>query len=185
MPRGIILFGPAGSGKTTLGRLVAEELGFPYYDIDDYIWHFDTPVLYTKMYTREEKIERLMTAISQGEHFVMGGSMSSFNAPFVPLFDLAVHLLCDWEVRRLRVDARAYERFGDRIREGGDMYENHQQFLKHAHAYDTGEASPSMEEHRAWAQTLPCPVLTLDGALPLETNRKAIAQAYREAVARK
>ncbi len=30
MARGIILFGPAGSGKTTLGRLVAEALGFPY-----------------------------------------------------------------------------------------------------------------------------------------------------------
>lgn len=44
MSRGIIIFGPTGSGKTTLGRLVAEKLGFPYYDIDDSIWRTDTPI---------------------------------------------------------------------------------------------------------------------------------------------
>uniref|UniRef100_UPI003260E19C shikimate kinase n=1 Tax=Clostridium sp. NkU-1 TaxID=1095009 RepID=UPI003260E19C len=38
MARGIIIFGSAGSGKTTLGKMVADKLGFPYFDIDDYIW---------------------------------------------------------------------------------------------------------------------------------------------------
>ena len=38
MARGIIIFGSAGSGKTTLGKLVAKKLDFPYFDIDDYIW---------------------------------------------------------------------------------------------------------------------------------------------------
>ena len=38
MARGIIIFGSAGSGKTTLGKKVGDKLGFPYYDIDDYIW---------------------------------------------------------------------------------------------------------------------------------------------------
>lgn len=47
MTRGIILFGSAGSGKTTLGRMIAAELGFPYYDIDDYIWRDDTEIPYT------------------------------------------------------------------------------------------------------------------------------------------
>ena len=42
MARGIILFGPAGSGKTTLGRLVAEALGFPLFELDRYVWRQDT-----------------------------------------------------------------------------------------------------------------------------------------------
>jgi shikimate kinase len=37
MARGIIIFGSSGSGKTTLGKLAAEKLDFPYFDIDDYI----------------------------------------------------------------------------------------------------------------------------------------------------
>lgn len=42
MPKGIIIFGSAGSGKTTLGKMVAKALSFPYFDIDDYIWKKDT-----------------------------------------------------------------------------------------------------------------------------------------------
>ena len=37
MSRGIIIFGAAGSGKTTLGRELAGRLGFLHIDIDDYI----------------------------------------------------------------------------------------------------------------------------------------------------
>ena len=55
MARGIIIFGSAGSGKTTLGRMVAEQLSFPYFDIDDYIWRKDTPEPFTVMYSRAEK----------------------------------------------------------------------------------------------------------------------------------
>ena len=42
MPRRIILFGSAGSGNITLGKMVAKRIGFPYFDLDDYIWRKDT-----------------------------------------------------------------------------------------------------------------------------------------------
>ena len=46
MARGIIIFGSAGSGKTSLGKLTAAELGFPYFDIDEYIWRKDTEITF-------------------------------------------------------------------------------------------------------------------------------------------
>ena len=49
MATGIIIFGSAGSGKTTLGKMVANKLGFPYFDIDDYIWRKDTDKPFTVM----------------------------------------------------------------------------------------------------------------------------------------
>ncbi len=73
MARGIIIFGSAGSGKTSLGKLTAAELGFPYFDIDDYIWRKDTEIPFSQMYSREEKANRLMADISQNENFVMAG----------------------------------------------------------------------------------------------------------------
>src|SRR6185295_9940398 len=36
MAQAIILMGVSGSGKTTVGRLLAEELGWPFYDADDF-----------------------------------------------------------------------------------------------------------------------------------------------------
>lgn len=81
MARGIIIFGLTSFGKTTLGKLVAKKLASPYVHIDDYIWRKDADKPFTLMYTYEEKVSRLMANISKGTHFVMAGSMDSFNAP--------------------------------------------------------------------------------------------------------
>ncbi|MPM11329.1 hypothetical protein SDC9_57672 [bioreactor metagenome] len=179
MTRGIIIFGSAGSGKTTLGKMVAEELGFSYFDIDDYIWRKDTERPFTVMYTREEKAGRLMADISQWAHFVMAGSMDSFNAPFVPLFDLAVHITAPVHVRIARIHDREYKMYGERILEGGDMYEEHQHFLEISAMYDT-DGSPCMKTHEAWAASLPCKVIRLNGEDELNANVKRIVNEYYE-----
>ena len=97
-PTGIMITGPAASGKTTLGRKTAELLDFPYFDVDDFIWRFDTPEPYTVMYSREEKISRLQAAIALHEHFVMAGSMSSFHQAFDDCFSMMVFLYVDLSV---------------------------------------------------------------------------------------
>lgn len=177
MPRGIIIFGSAGAGKTTLGKMVAQQLHYPYFDIDDYIWKKDTNIPFSVMYSKEEKMSRLLEAISKHEHFVMGGSMDSFNAPFVPLFDLAVHITAPPEIRVLRIHERELAIFGDRILENGDMYEEHQRFLDTASRYES-DGSPCLKTHLEWAATLPCKVIYLNGEDELNTNAKLIVQAY-------
>ena len=177
MSRGIIIFGSAGSGKTTLGKMVAQELDFPYFDIDDYIWRKDTERPFTVMYSREEKVSRLMSDISQGTHFVMGGSMDSFNAPFVPLFDLAVLITAPVQVRIERIHNREYEIYGERILEGGDMYEDHQRFLEVSARYDT-DGSPCMKTHETWAASLPCKVIRISGVDDLNENVERIVNEY-------
>ena len=178
MPRGIIIFGSAGAGKTTLGKMVALRLNYPYFDIDDYIWRKDTKVPFQVMYSREERAGRLWEAISGHEHFVMAGSMDSFNAPFVPLFDLAVHISAAPEIRAARIHQRELAMFGDRILEGGDMYEEHRRFLDSASRYDT-DGSPCLKTHLEWAKTLPCKVLYLNGEDEFNINVKLIVDAYR------
>ncbi|MGI5854326.1 MAG: hypothetical protein ACOX8I_08400 [Bacillota bacterium] len=39
------------------------------------------------------------------------------------MFDLAVYLSAPVDVRLKRIENREYARWGDRVREGGDMYE--------------------------------------------------------------
>ena len=38
MSTGIMIIGPCGSGKTTLGKIVAQKMGYAYFEVDEYIW---------------------------------------------------------------------------------------------------------------------------------------------------
>ena len=73
-----MIIGPSGCGKTTLGRQVAEMLGYPYFDVDEYIWRFDTPELYTVMYSREEKIVFTLSGLFQFSN--IDGSIERWSA---------------------------------------------------------------------------------------------------------
>lgn len=65
VPKGMIILGSAGAGKTTLGKLTAEKLGITFLDIDEYIWRNDTDIPYTVMYSKDEKIKRIMDAVEE------------------------------------------------------------------------------------------------------------------------
>lgn len=176
-PRGIIILGPAGAGKTTLGKLTAEKLQIAFLDIDEYIWRKDTALPYSTLYPKEEKIKRLMDAAKAAENFVMAGSMNSFHEAFDPLFLLAVYLTADEQTRAERLHRRELEEFGSRILPGGDMYEMHQSFLKDAADYERGAASCSSEKYALWLSQLACPILRLDGGQPAEKNAETVAAA--------
>ena len=181
MATGIMIIGPSGSGKTTLGKLVADELGYPYFDVDDYIWRKDTEEPYTVMYSREEKIEGLKTAVSPYEHFVMAGSMSSFHYAFDNMFEMMVLLYVEPDIRVKRVHDRAIERFGNRVLEGGDMYENHMKFLEYNRKYES-DGSPNLKEQKEWMNSLSCIKMELDGTRNLDLNVKTVVEKWLEEV---
>ena len=174
---GIMIIGPSGCGKTTLGKRVAEALGYPYFDVDEYIWRFDTPELYTVMYSRAEKISRLREAIAPYEYFVMAGSMSSFHEEFDPDFAMMVLLYTDPDTRISRVRERSIQRFGERVLEGGDMYQSNLEFLDANRRYES-DGSPNLKEQKAWMNELDCIKLELDGADDIEKNVAVIMNAW-------
>lgn len=177
---GIMIMGSSGAGKTTLGEWVANELGYRFVDIDEYIWRKDTVTPFSAMYPRTEKIDRLMKAISTCDHFVMAGSMDSFHEYFDPFFELVVHLHADTQVRLKRVRDRELDLFGERILKGGDMYVEHQKFLNDIVKYDFGSGGCTLQQHELWIKSLKCKVVRLDGAHALEENLQIILEAYRE-----
>ncbi len=178
MPTGIMIIGPSGGGKTTLGKTLSKVLDYPFFDVDEYIWRFDTPELYTVMYSREEKISRLKSAIAPYEHFVMAGSMSSFHEAFDDSFAMMVFLYTDPDIRIKRISERAVQRFGDRVLEGGDMYESNRKFVESNRDYEK-EGSPNLKEQRKWMDSLSCIKLELDGAESVEKNAERIAEAWK------
>ena len=179
MPTGIMIMGSSGAGKTTLGNLVAKELGYTFVDIDEYIWRKDTEIPFSLMYSKAEKISRLQEAISDCEHFVMAGSMNSFHEYFDPYFELVVHLHTDAQIRVKRVHERELGWFGERILEEGDIYEEHQKMLSGIAGYDYGIGGCTLQQHENWIKSLKCKVIKLDGADTIEKNLNIIIDTYK------
>jgi len=180
MSRGISINGCAGSGKTTLAKALSEHLGSQHLELDDYYWRKDEALPFTEMNTSDEIISLLAKDISKRAHFVMSGSIGSILWDFVnPLFDFAILLRTPTLVCLERVQARAFDRFDERVCVGGDLHISHQDFYKQIEQYETGEnPSYSLQRHKRWLSELCCPTLTLDGTQPIAKNVAYIAEQY-------
>lgn len=169
MAKGIILCGLNGCGKTTLGKLVAERLGWRALDVEHY-W-FPSPDTYQESRTREEVQALLLADLERSEGFVFSSVNCSWGEVIEGHFCLAVYLTAPKEVRLERIRQREKLRFGDRVLEGGDLYASQQRFRAFA-------AGCSDEPILAALQTLSCPVVKLDATLPPEVLTEEILRVF-------
>ena len=172
----IHLFGASGSGTTTLGQKISDELGFVFIDTDDCFW-LPTDPPYSQKRPREERVAIMRDAIENASNVVISGSLVDWGDELIPMFTLAIRLETNPEVRMERLEKRERERFGSRINVGGDMYQNHIRFMEWATAYDAGGLDMrSKAKHDEWQKLLDCEVLMLNGAEHLDQNYSIIRQ---------
>ena len=183
MSRAIILFGSSGSGTTTLGKELAKQLNYPHFDLDDFHWLWDTKIPYTVLRSNDERISLINDAIHGYENSVMSGSMWSIRKSFESMFDLAVYVLASATVRAERLHSRSLSRWGNRVLEGGDMFEHHEvyrDYLATAQQYDNDKSPVSYRsQHEQWADELACPVLLIDGESNIQENIARILKKYK------
>ena len=99
----------------------------------------------------------------------------------LPLFTLAIRVETPTDIRIDRLKKRERDHFGNRIDPGGDMCENHVEFIDWASQYDNGGLDiRSKARHDMWEKILMCPVNQVDGSEPLETNYEIIKQYLQE-----
>lgn len=176
----IHIYGASGSGTSTLGRKICEELGYQFMDTDDYFWMPTNPQ-YTVKRERSERVRLMKKDIETFENVVISGSLVGWGDELIPFFHLAVRLVTNMEVRIERLKKREREKFGDRIAPGGDMYEHHLDFLEWARKYDTGDVNMrSKAEHDKWQKILSCPQIVLDGAEDLEENFRLVREEMEQ-----
>ena len=86
----------------------------------------------------------------------LGNRVNSF-------YDYVIYLFAPLELRLSRVKKREYDRFGERVLKGGDMYEQQKVFHNFVAARTTGKIEK-------WLNTLSCRVIKLDGSKPIDDN---------------
>ena len=171
-PRGIILFGANGSGKTTIGRELAQMLGCKFMDIEDY--HFlPSDVPYTKFRSREDCIALMLSDIRKYENFVLTAVTGDFGDELAKYYALAVHLSAPEGLRMDRIDKRARDQHHERVLEGGDMHESHKQFM------DFAKNRP-LSKIDDWEKSLQCPVVHMEGTGDANENAQKIAAMYNK-----
>jgi adenylate kinase family enzyme len=162
----IHIFGASGSGTTTLGNALANRLGCPHFDADDYYWVRTEPPFRTKR-PPEERVALLRKDL-EAQAWVLSGSMVRWGDPLVHRFTAAVFVYTAPAVRLERLRERERSRYGSRIEEGGDMHQQHREFIDWARAYDEPRTDlRSKLIHEAWIEKLTCRVMRFDGALPV------------------
>lgn len=170
----IHIYGASGSGTTTLAKYISEKLDYAFMDTDDYFWKPTNPP-YKEKRDISERLELMKKDIVKSDKVIISGSLVDWGDELVPLFTLVIRLHTATDIRIERLKKREYEHFGSRIEIGGDMYDDHQEFLAWAAAYDRGDTNMrSKAKHDEWQKILQCKQIILDGSADVEDNFKII-----------
>jgi adenylate kinase family enzyme len=160
----IHIFGASGAGTSALGRELARETGLQLFEADAFLWQPTDPP-YRTTRAADERLRLLRSSLISHGAWVLAGSIVGWGNGVVHLFQLAVFLHAPTEIRLARLRSRERARFGNRIALGGDMHDQHRDFIDWASRYDEG--GPEIRSRRAhdrWTQTLTCPVLRLNSS---------------------
>ncbi|MCM1568531.1 MAG: hypothetical protein NC081_03675 [Roseburia sp.] len=107
--------------------------------------------------SKEERLALMKKDISENDNVVISGSLVDWGDELIPLFTLVIRLVTDTEIRIERIKLREWDKFGDRIAPGGDMYQQHLDFVEWARKYDTGSVNMrSKAKHDEWRKLLQC-----------------------------
>lgn len=166
----IHIYGASGSGTSTLGSALQEQFGYTQLDTDDYFWEPTNPP-FTAKRSVEDRLRLLKDDMHKSNNVVISGSLCGWGDELIPYFDLVIRLVTPTDLRMARLEEREFRRFGNRIRKGGDMYEEHIQFMQWASEYDDGDENMrSKAMHDNWEKLIKatCRHICLDGTQPIE-----------------
>ncbi len=172
---GIVICGLNGCGKSTLTRILAQELGYLRMDVEDYYFR-DAAVPYTSSRTKEEVRDLMLADIRCFPRFVLSSVRADWGKGINDAYALAVVLTASKETRLQRIEIREMDKFGNRVLPGGDMYVQQQHFLA-----TVADRTEDMVEEGL--PRLSCPILHLNAENSIEVNIQAIKNAYEKVIA--
>ncbi|SQG00256.1 putative cytidylate kinase [Paucimonas lemoignei] len=171
----ILITGAAGSGTSTLGYELSEQLSVRHIEADDYFWHPTDPP-YQQRVAAEPRCALMLADLRAAPDAVVSGSVMDWGRELEDIFDLVVFLYVPSDIRLARLKRREEQRFGVARPE----------FLAWAAQYDSGtEPGRSLRRHREWLEQRQCEVLRLEGDLSRESRVGAVVEKLGRAVGTK
>jgi len=167
MGLGIQICGLNGSGKSTIGKALAKALGAYFIDSEDLFFPEADNDTYSKPRSREEAERLLMEKICEHSEFVFASVKGNYGNEIVSKYDYVIVVDVPKDVRMRRIRNRSFEKFGNRMTAGGDLFEREEAFFQMAQ-------SRQDDYIENWLQNVTCPILRVDGTLPIPENIEKI-----------
>jgi adenylate kinase family enzyme len=180
----INIIGASGVGKTTLGLALAKRLDVPHFDSDDYD-HLPTDPPYQTPRTPEDRCSLLERDLVRAEGWILAGGAATWNPAPALEYTLHIFLSLPSDVRIQRLLDRERTLYGKRIMPGGDMEQQHREFMQWTAGYEssTSEGTNTLEAHEALLQGSRCPVLRLIEPLSVGDAIECVMHKIRESSA--
>ena len=172
---GIVICGLNGTGKSTLGKALAEKLHFHFIDIENLYFPKTNPnYIYASPRTREDVAERLLCEIRTYKNFILASVKGDYGEELYSFFQCAIMLDVPRDIRLQRVKDRSFQKFGNRMLSGGDLFEQEEKFFRLVESRN----EDTVEE---WVKSLKCPVIRIDGTKPIDENTNFIMELMQNA----
>lgn len=169
---GIIITGLNGCGKSTVCRLLADKLNYYSMDVEDY-YFIDSDIPYSKFHTHEQTKKLMLDDIERRNNFVLATVNCDWGEEISSVCRLAVVLKAPLDVRMQRIEKREYDKFGNRVLKGGDLYESQQKFHNKVLLRDESHITKQM-------QFITCPILEIDATLPIDDIVNTICKKFAQ-----
>ena len=186
MREGIAIVGLNGSGKSTLGHALAKELSYYEIDVEDYYFpeqkesrraaldgeygdslDYLGDMPYSVSRTKEEVEEGIAKDIAAHPRYILTGVTINWSEEILSTIKKVFWLKTGTDERVRRVKDREEKRWGDRVAEGGDMYEQQKSFRELIAGFTDEKVKDSIGN-------INCGVIELDGTLPVHRNVEII-----------
>lgn len=164
MKNHILVCGLNGSGKSTFGRALAKKLGVAFKDIEDYYFPSRRKDdAYADPRSHEEVSEALLSDLQNSDTIVLASVKADYSKEIDSFFSKAIYIEVPKDIRLMRIRKRSFEKFGDRMLKGGDLYEKEEAFF-----HMVEKRSDSYVEE--WLSQLKIPVIRIDGTHSIDEN---------------
>ena len=164
MGMGIQMCGLNGCGKSTLGRALAESIGFYFIDNENlYFSRSNTDEPYMNPKSRQDVEQLLKEEVSKHPNYVFAAVKGDYGKEIIPMYDYVVMIEVPKSVRLQRVKNRSFQKFGNRMLMGGDLYRQEEAFFQMVE-------SRQDDYVENWLQMVKCPIIRVDGTKPIEEN---------------
>ena len=167
---GIQICGLNGCGKSTLGRALAEKIGFHFIDNENlYFTRASIDEPYNNPKSRVDVERLLIEEVGRYPDFVFAAVKGDYGKDMIPMYDYIVMMEVSKNVRARRVRNRSFQKFGNRMLIGGDLYNQEEAFFQMVD-------SRQDDYVETWLQTMNCPIIRVDGTKPIEDNVEYITK---------
>lgn len=107
------------------------------------------------------------------DNLILASVKGNYGEEVSSMFTCAVLVSVPKEIRMKRVRDRSYKKFGDRILQGGDLYEKEKKF------FDMVDQR-SEDDVTVWLESIKIPIIRVDGTQPIDRNIQTISQLLME-----